>query len=104
MGADTFGTGNTLGTVASFPGVTVDGVEIDRNVVSMAHWFSRWNHDAINRDNVRRTYQGARGFIHDVVESGLRRFGDEIVVSDVFLYQLLIDLSLIAQDPDAAYD
>ena len=58
-----FGTGNTLGTVARFPGVTVDGVEIDRNVVSMAHWFSRWNHDAINRDNVRLTYQDARGFI-----------------------------------------
>jgi spermidine synthase len=58
-----FGTGNTLGTVARFPGVMVDGVEIDRNVVSMAHWFSRWNHDAINQDNVRLTYQDARGFI-----------------------------------------
>jgi spermidine synthase len=58
-----FGTGNTLGTVARFPGVEVDGVEIDRNVVSMAHWFSRWNHDAINRDNVHLTYQDARGFI-----------------------------------------
>jgi spermidine synthase len=58
-----FGTGNTLGTVARFPRVTVDGVEIDRNVVSMAHWFSRWNHDAINRDNVHLTYQDARGFI-----------------------------------------
>ena len=58
-----FGTGNTLGTVARFPGVTVDGVEIDRNVVSMAHWFSQWNHDAVNRDNVHLTYQDARGFI-----------------------------------------
>ncbi len=58
-----FGTGNTLGTVSRFPGVTVDGVEIDRNVISMAHWFSRWNHDAINRGNVRLTYQDARGFI-----------------------------------------
>ena len=58
-----FGTGNTLGTVSRFPGVTVDGVEIDRNVVSMAHWFSQWNHDAVNRDNVRLTYQDARGFI-----------------------------------------
>jgi spermidine synthase len=58
-----FGTGNTLGTVARFPGVMVDGVEIDRNVVSMAHWFTRWNHDAVNRDNVRLTYQDARGFI-----------------------------------------
>jgi spermidine synthase len=38
-------------------------VEIDRNVVSMAHWFSRWNHDAVNRDNVRLTYQDARGYI-----------------------------------------
>lgn len=58
-----FGTGNTLGTVARFPGIMVDGVEIDRNVVSMAHWFSRWNHDAINQDNVHLTYQDARGFI-----------------------------------------
>ncbi len=58
-----FGTGNTLGTVARFPGVAVDGVEIDRNVVSMAHWFSQWNHDAINRNNVHLTYQDARGFI-----------------------------------------
>ena len=58
-----FGTGNTLGTVARFPGVTVDGVEIDRNVVSMAHWFSKWNHDAVTRDNVRLKYQDARGFI-----------------------------------------
>jgi spermidine synthase len=64
-----FGTGNTLGTVARFPGVTVDGVEIDRNVVSMAHWFSRWNHDAINRDNVHLTYQDARGFIRWTDES-----------------------------------
>ena len=58
-----FGTGNTLGTVASFPGTTVDGVEIDRNVVSMAHWFSQWNHDVANLNNVRLTYQDARGFI-----------------------------------------
>ena len=58
-----FGTGNTLGTVSRFPGVTVDGVEIDRNVVSLAHWFSRWNHDAINRDNVHLTFQDARGYI-----------------------------------------
>ena len=58
-----FGTGNTLGTVSRFPGVTVDGVEIDRNVVSMAHWFSQWNHSAVDRDNVHLTYQDARGFI-----------------------------------------
>jgi len=58
-----FGTGNTLGTVARFPGVTVDGVEIDRNVTSMAHWFSRWNHDVLGRNNVHLTFQDARGFI-----------------------------------------
>ena len=58
-----FGTGNTLGTVARFPGVTVDGVEIDGNVLSMAHWFSRWNHNAANRENVQITLQDARGFI-----------------------------------------
>ena len=58
-----FGTGNTLGTVARFEGVTVDGVEIDRNVTTLAHWFSRWNHDVLDRGNVRLTYQDARGFI-----------------------------------------
>jgi spermidine synthase len=58
-----FGTGNTLGTVARFPGVEVDGVEIDRNVLSLAHWFAPWNHDAVNRDNVDVTVQDARGFI-----------------------------------------
>lgn len=58
-----FGTGNTLGTVARFDGVQVDGVEIDRNVTSMAHWFSRWNHDVLERNNVHLTFQDARGFI-----------------------------------------
>ncbi len=58
-----FGTGNTLGTVARFPGVTVDGVEIDRNVLSLAHWFAPWNHDVIHRDNVDVMVQDARGFI-----------------------------------------
>ncbi len=58
-----FGTGNTLGTVARFPGAAVDGVEIDRNVVSLASWFSRWNHDVADRNNVHMIIQDARSYI-----------------------------------------
>lgn len=57
-----FGTGNTLGTVSLFPGVKVDGVEIDRNVLSFAHWFSRWNHDVLKRPNTRIIVQDGRTF------------------------------------------
>ncbi|MGP0629103.1 fused MFS/spermidine synthase [Nitrospina sp. 32_T5] len=58
-----FGTGNTLGTVAAFPGVSVDGVEIDRNVLGMAHWFERWNHHVLDKPNVDIHIQDARRFI-----------------------------------------
>ncbi len=58
-----FGTGNTLGTVSAFPDVRVDGVEIDRNVLSMAHWFSEWNGDVRNRSNVDFHIQDGRQFI-----------------------------------------
>lgn len=58
-----FGTGNTLGTVSQFPGVQVDGVEIDRNVLSMAPWFKRWNHDILNQPNTTLHIQDARQFI-----------------------------------------
>lgn len=57
-----FGTGNTMGTVSLFPGVTVDGVEIDRNVLSLAHWFSSWNYDVLNRSNTRMVIQDGRTF------------------------------------------
>jgi len=57
-----FGTGNTLGTVSLFPGVQVDGVEIDRNVLSFAKWFSRWNHDVLERPNTRIVVQDGRTF------------------------------------------
>ena len=57
-----FGTGNTLGTVSLFPGVQVDGVEIDRNVLSFAKWFSRWNHDVLDRPNTRIIVQDGRTF------------------------------------------
>ncbi|GJL77563.1 MAG: spermidine synthase [Nitrospinaceae bacterium] len=57
-----FGTGNTLGTVSLFPGVEVDGVEIDRNVLSFAKWFSRWNHDVLERPNTRIIVQDGRTF------------------------------------------
>ncbi len=58
-----FGTGNTIGTVASFPEVRVDGVEIDRNVLSMAHWFSEWNGDVRNKSNVNFHIQDGRQFV-----------------------------------------
>jgi spermidine synthase len=57
-----FGTGNTLGTVSLFPGVQVDGLEIDRNVLSFAKWFSKWNHDVLNRPNTRIVVQDGRTF------------------------------------------
>jgi spermidine synthase len=57
-----FGTGNTLGTVSLFPGVEVDGVEIDRNVLSFAKWFSRWNHDVLEKPNTRIIVQDGRTF------------------------------------------
>jgi spermidine synthase len=57
-----FGTGNTLGTVSLFPGVKVDGVEIDRNVLSFAKWFSRWNHNVLERPNTRVIVQDGRTF------------------------------------------
>ena len=57
-----FGTGNTLGTVSLFPDVQVDGVEIDRNVLSFAKWFSRWNHDVLDRPNTRIVVQDGRTF------------------------------------------
>ncbi len=57
-----FGTGNTLGTVSLFPGVQVDGVEIDRNVLSFAKWFSKWNHDVLEKPNTRIFVQDGRTF------------------------------------------
>ncbi len=58
-----FGTGNTMGTVSLFPGVEVDGAEIDANVLSLAHWFSKWNHNVLEKDNVHVTVQDARNYI-----------------------------------------
>ncbi|MBI4384879.1 MAG: fused MFS/spermidine synthase [Nitrospinae bacterium] len=58
-----FGTGNTMGTASLFPGVLVDGVEIDRNVLSLAHWFSQWNHGVLQRPNARMTVQDGRSFL-----------------------------------------
>ena len=58
-----FGTGNTMGTVALFPNNQVDGVEIDANVLSLSHWFSKWNHNVLDKDNVNITIQDARNFI-----------------------------------------
>lgn len=58
-----FGTGNTMGAVTGFPGVQVDGVEIDRNVLSMAHWFKQWNREVLSQPNVRMFVQDGRRFI-----------------------------------------
>jgi spermidine synthase len=58
-----FGTGNTMGTVSLFPDNKVDGVEIDANVLSFSHWFSKWNHDVLKKDNVEITIQDARNYI-----------------------------------------
>ncbi len=58
-----FGTGSTLGAVAEFPGVQADGVEIDGNVLSMAHWFEGWNREVLSRPNARMFVEDGRRFI-----------------------------------------
>jgi len=58
-----FGTGTTLGAVSSFPDVSVDAVEIDRNVLDMAHWFSRWNKDVLNKPNIDLNIQDGRTYM-----------------------------------------
>jgi len=58
-----FGTGTTLGAVSLFPGVSVDAVEIDRNVLDMAHWFSRWNKDVLSKPNINLSIQDGRTYL-----------------------------------------
>jgi spermidine synthase len=58
-----FGTGNTLGTASLFPGAEVHGVEIDKNVLEFSKWFSRWNHDVLNRPNTKMFVQDGRAFL-----------------------------------------
>ncbi len=58
-----FGTGTTLGAVSLFPGVSVDAVEIDRNVLDMAHWFSRWNKDVLQKSNINLSIQDGRTYM-----------------------------------------
>ena len=53
-----FGTGNTTGTVSLFPGVQVDGIEIDKNVLSLAHHFSKWNYDAYKKKKYPYAHSG----------------------------------------------
>ena len=57
-----FGTGNTTGTVSLFPGVQVDGIEIDKNVLSLAHHFSKWNYNAQKKKNIHMYIQDGRTF------------------------------------------
>ncbi|QPJ66517.1 MAG: spermine synthase [Candidatus Nitrohelix vancouverensis] len=58
-----YGTGATLGTVALFPDASVDGVEIDGNVLSLSHWFTRWNRQALDRSNVSMKIQDGRSYM-----------------------------------------
>ena len=57
-----FGTGNTTGTVSLFPGVQVDSIEIDGNVLSLSHHFSKWNHNAQRKKNINIHIQDGRTF------------------------------------------
>ncbi|MDP6657423.1 MAG: fused MFS/spermidine synthase [Nitrospinaceae bacterium] len=57
-----FGTGNTTGTVSLFPGVEVDGVEIDKHVLSFAHRFSKWNRNVLEKPNVHMRIQDGRTY------------------------------------------
>ena len=58
-----FGTGNTMGTISLFPEVEVDGVEIDKNVLSFAHRFSKWNQNVLKKPNVHMYIQDGRTFL-----------------------------------------
>jgi spermidine synthase len=58
-----FGTGNTLGTASLFPGAEVHGVEIDKNVLEFSKWFSKWNHDVLNRPNTKMFIQDGRAYL-----------------------------------------
>lgn len=58
-----FGTGNTLGIASLFPGATIHGVEIDKNVLKFSKWFSSWNHDVLERPNTRVFIQDGRAFL-----------------------------------------
>ncbi|MCH8156776.1 MAG: fused MFS/spermidine synthase [Nitrospinae bacterium] len=58
-----FGTGNTTNAVSLFPGVEVDAVEIDRNVLSFAHLFAKWNRNVLDKPNVRMHVQDGRTFM-----------------------------------------
>ena len=57
-----FGTGNTTGTVSLFPEVQIDGIEIDKNVLSLAHHFLKWNHNAQKNKNIHMYIQDGRTF------------------------------------------
>ena len=57
-----FGTGNTTGTVSLFPGVEVDAVEIDKNVLSFSHLFLKWNQNVLKKPNVHIHVQDGRTF------------------------------------------
>jgi len=57
-----FGTGNTTGTVSLFPEVQVDGVEIDKNVLSLAQHFLKWNYNAQKKKNIHMYIQDGRTF------------------------------------------
>jgi len=57
-----FGTGNTTGTVSLFPEVQIDGIEIDKNVLSLAHHFLKWNHNAQKKKNIHMNIQDGRTF------------------------------------------
>ncbi|SVE64264.1 uncharacterized protein METZ01_LOCUS517118, partial [marine metagenome] len=58
-----FGTGNTTGTVSLFPKIEVDGVEIDKNVLTLAHRFSKWNQNVLKKPNVHMHIQDGRTFM-----------------------------------------
>ena len=58
-----FGTGNTLGIASLFPNANVHGVEIDRNVLKFSRWFLDWNHDVLQRPNVKVFIQDGRAFL-----------------------------------------
>ena len=58
------GSGTSVGAVAMHPGVSVDAVEIEPQVVRAARdWFKEWNHNALDRPNVRVHVEDAKTFM-----------------------------------------
>jgi predicted membrane-bound spermidine synthase len=58
-----FGSGVTLGVMAEFYGIKTDCVEISKSVIEAGGFFSKYNHNALNSNNVNIFIMDARNFV-----------------------------------------